>query len=205
MSNENEPKVNIEKIRELVAETRIVGHHDAAKSQIDQAIFLWFHRDHKYVVSDETSLHTLTIAVQGILWAYAHDSRQQPSRVAQAIESDPKHSRLKDSHNFFKHGSVGRKEKGKRKAVSHFPSLTDLFLADNVTTFNRLFMKSSPLMDMFVLRYSLTFPESGISVKTLEMKLIGSGHDLKTLASLNRKDFYELVGPYAIENLKAGR
>lgn len=125
--------------------------------------------------------------------------------MAQAIESDPKHSKLKDPQNFFKHGNVGRKEKAKREAVSHLPSLTDFFLADNATTFNRLFMMSSPLMDMFIFRYSLTFPESGISLKTLEMKLVGGGHDLETLADINRIDFYELVASYAIANLREHR
>ena len=189
---------------ELVASMRIVGHEEAAKGQLEQAIFLWFHKDDPYVISEATAIHTLAVAVQGVLWAYAHDSQQRPSGVAQRIENLPpeQRARLRDPQNFFKHGNVGRKEKAKRKAVSHLPDLTDFFLGDNVCTFNRLFKLSSGLLDTFLLRYSLSFPKSGISLKTLEMKLVSSGHDLKAVAGLNRKGFYEFVSPYAVANLR---
>ena len=186
---------------------RIVGHEEAAKGQLEQALFLWFHKDDQHIVLDASSIHTLAFAVQGILWAYAHDSQQRPSKVTQTIEKLPpdQRARLIDPQNFFKHGNVGRKEKAKRKAVPHLPDLTDFFLADNVWTFNRLFMRSSRLMDTFLRRYSFSFPKSGISLKTLEMKLVSSGHDLKAVAGLNRKGFYELVSTYAVANLREQR
>ena len=146
------------------------------------------------------AIHTLAIAVMGVLWAYAHKLRQRPSAVAQMIESNPALTRIKDPQNFFKHGNTGRKKRVSR--VAHFPEITDLILADNVSTFNRLFMISNPLMETFLLRYALSFPESGIKLKALEMKLVGSGHDLSALAKLNRKAFYELVIPYSLENLR---
>jgi hypothetical protein len=198
----NEETITDKTLLELIASVRIVGHEDAAKGQLEQALFIWFHRDDPYVVSEATAIHTLAVAVQGVLWAYAHDSRQQPSKLTQRIQKMPpdQRARLIDTQNFFKHGSVGRKEKAKRKAVSHLPDLTDFFLVDNVCTYNRLFMRSSGLMDTFLLRYSLSFPKSGISLKTLEMKLVSSSYDLKEVAGLNRKGFYEFVSPYAVAN-----
>lgn len=189
---------------ELAASVRIVGHQQAAKGQLEQAIFLWFHKGDEFVLSDATAIHTLGIAVQGILWAYAHDSRQRPSTVKQALEKmDPEQrAPLIDPQNFFKHGNVGRKEKGKRKAVSHLPDATDLFLCDDVCTFGRLFGISSGYMDTFLLRYSLSFPKSGIRLHTLEMKLISSGFNIQTLAALDRKSFFDLVSPYAAANLR---
>lgn len=206
----NEETITGKTLLELIASVRIVGHEEAAKGQLEQAIFLWFHKDDPYVVSDAAAIHTLAVAVQGILWAYAHDSRQRPSRVTQRIEKLRKsrpdqRARLINSQNFFKHGNVGRKEKGERKAVSHLPDLTDLFLADDICTFNRLFMRSSALMDTFLLLYSLYFTKSGINLKTLEIKLVSSGHDLEAVAALNRKDFYEFVSPYAVVNLREQR
>ena len=200
----NDETITDKTLLELLATVRIVGHEAAAKSQLEQAIFLWFHKDDPRVFSDETSVHTLAAAVQGILWAYAHDSRQRPSRLRQKIENLPadEYATIVDSQNFFKHGGTGRKEeKGKRKAVSHLPDLTELFLADNICTFNRLFKISSAFMDMFLLRYSLSFPKSGIRLKTLEIKLVGSGYDLEAVAALDRKAFDEFVNPYALANL----
>lgn len=206
MSNQNKPQpVTIETIQKLVEEMRVVSHYDAAKSQLDQAIFLWFHRDHEYVLSDPTAIHTLAVAVQGILWAYAHDSRQKPSAMAQQIYTNREHAKLKDPQNFFKHGNVGRKEKGRRKAVSHLPSLTDFFLADNIVTHNRLFKMTTPLMDMFLVRYGMRFPESGVSLETLAVKLLDAGYDSATLLGFDRKAFYELVAPHAIANIKRER
>ena len=72
-------------------------------------------------------------------------------------------------------------------------------MADNVGMFNRLFGITSALLELFLLRYSLSFPTSGISLKTFEMKLIERGHDLQALAKLGRREFYETVLPYAIE------
>ncbi|HMG04110.1 MAG TPA: hypothetical protein VK581_01535 [Chthoniobacterales bacterium] len=203
----NEETVTNKTLLELIADMRIVGHKEAARGQLEQAIFLWFHKDDSYVVSDASAIHTLTVAVQGILWAYAHDSRQRPSTLRQMIENMPpaQYAGIVDSQNFFKHGSTGRKEKGKRKAVSHLPDLSDFFLADNVCTFNRLFFISSPLLDMFRLRYSLSFPRSRINIETLEMKLVSSGHELEVVAALNRKAFYEFVAPYAVANLREQR
>jgi hypothetical protein len=189
---------------DIVASMQIVGHQQASKEQLEQAIFLWFHKDVPGIFSAITAIHTLAVAVQGILWAYAHDSRQQPPKLAQTIEKMPpeQRARLRDPQNFFKHGNVGRKEKEKRKAVSHLPDLTDLFLVDDVCAYNRLFMRSSGLMDAFLFRYWLTFPESGIRIKTLEIKLIGLGANLETLRGLDRKTFYDFVTPYATENLR---
>jgi hypothetical protein len=197
-------KISKEELLHMIASRRTVGHKDAARGQLEQALFLWFHKDDPHVVSDHSSIHTLAVAVQGVLSTYAKKSRprQPPPMFTQMIEGNrAKLDRLKDTQNFFKHGGFGRR-KEKPKSVAHLPDLTDMILADNVSAFNRLFRSTSALMDLFLLRYSWSFPASGISIKTLEMKLISSGHDLKTLAGLNRKEFYEFISPYAVANLR---
>jgi hypothetical protein len=57
-------------------------------------------------------------------------------------------------------------------------------------------------MDLFLLRYSWSFPANGIRIKTLEMKLVSCGHDLKALAILNREEFYQIISPHAVDNLR---
>lgn len=147
------------------------------------------------------------MAALGVLWAYSHDTRQRPSVVAQKIlkKGDPQRPQFIDAQNFFKHGNVGRKEQGKRKAVPYLPDLTDLVLADDICTFTRLFGISSGLMDTFLLHYSLANRRSGIRIETLEMKLVRCGHDLEALARLDRKSFYDLVSLNAVANLREQR
>ena len=203
-----EQPITEEALLELLATVRIVGFEEAARGQLEQALFLWFHKDDPSVISDASAIHTLAVAVQGVLWTYAHESRQRPSTLRQKIENLPaeQYANIVDSQNFLKHGGTGRKEeKGKRKAVSHLPGLTNFFLADNVCTFNRLFMRSSGLQDTFLLRYSLSFPATKIRLKTLEVKLISSGHALEAISALDRKTFYEFVNPYAVANLHEQR
>lgn len=185
----------------MISSRRVVDHEAAAKGQLEQALFLWFHKDDPHVVSDHSAIHTLAVAVQGVLSTYAHKSRRRPPAVVQAMKRDPeKLSGLKDTQNFFKHGEFGKKEKP--KSVAHLPDLTDMILADNACTFNRLFLRSSALIDMFLLRYGWSNPLSRVSIKTLEMKLVGNGYDLKALATLDRKTFYEVIGPYAVLNIR---
>ena len=186
----------------MILSIRHVGLEEAAIRQLEQAIFLWFHKDDKYVVSEASAIHTLALAVQGILWAYAHDSRQRPSPLTQRIEKLPpvERAKFRDAQNFFKHGSVGRL--GKRKSVPHLPDMTDFFLADDVCTFNQLFGRSSGILYTFLFRYLLSFPKCGVRLKTLEMKLITSGSYLQAVAALDRIAFYQLVAPMAAANLR---
>jgi hypothetical protein len=203
----DELKINDKTLSDLIASVQKIGHEAAAKGQIEQAIFLWFHKDDRHVVSEPAAIHTLAMAAQGVLWAYSHDARQRPSVVAQKIQAkgDPHRAQFVDALNFFKHGNVGRKEKGKRKAVGYLPDLTDLVLADDICTFNRLFMISSGLMDAFLLRFSLDNPRCGVRVETLEKKLFSEGYDLQTIARFDRKSFYDIVCPCAADNLREQR
>jgi hypothetical protein len=209
MSNTDSPdQITVEALVEILSTRRVVTHEQAAKSQLEQAIFLWFHKDDSQIVSDPTSIHTLAMAVEGILWEYAHDSRQQPSKLTQTVEKldAPERANIRDSQNFFKHGNTGRTtERGKRKAVPHLAHITDLFLADCCGTFTRLFMRSSALIDMYLFRYSLEHPKSGIVMKALQVKLIRSGYALDAVAKLDRNSFYEFVSPYAVATLREER
>ena len=186
-------------ILELLASLRHVTQKDAAKGQLETAIWLWFHAEDIGTIYDPTSVHTLTVAVQGILTAVARDKGVEPSNVVKITEKQPEKIRdwIRNPQNFFKHGKF--KRMGRGKIVPHLPDLTELFLADNIGAFNRVFKLSSPILDLYLFRYSLTFPESKVSLKTFEVELIKRGYDLGELARLDRIGFYQTVAPILIE------
>jgi len=78
------------------------------------------------------------------------------------------------------------------------PALTDMILADNIGTFNRLFGISTPLMDLFLLRYGWSFPESKISLKTLEIEL-SKRIQIEEAKRLNRIRFLKVLLPLIVE------
>lgn len=176
-----------------LASIKLVTRKQAAKQQLETAIWLWFHLGLKSVVADTASVHTLAVASQGVISAISRDSNQDPSMLMKAIKSQPADMQewLRNPQNFFKHGNyTGR---GKQKGVTHQADLTEVILADNAMTFNRLYQVSTPLLDMFLLRFSLTFPESQVSLKTLEIELTRRGFVLKSLAAVERKRFYDVL------------
>src|SRR5439155_13652745 len=116
-----------------------------------------------------------------------------PSPFLKALKRQPPKVQdwIRNPQNFFKHGHYGERGK-KRQTVPHLPDLTDMILADNIGTFGRLFGVSTPLMDLFLLRYSWSFPESKISLKTLEIEL-SKRIQIKEAARLSRIDFLKLL------------
>jgi hypothetical protein len=82
--------------------------------------------------------------------------------------------------------------------VSHSPDLTDMILADNIGTYGRLFGTSTPLMDLFLLRYSWSFPESRISLKTLEVEL-AKRIKIEEATRLNRVRFLKVLLPLIVK------
>jgi hypothetical protein len=63
----------------LINSCQVVGHEQAAKGQLEQAIWLWFHQANQAVVVNLTSIHTLSIAAQGVLAEVARASKKKPS------------------------------------------------------------------------------------------------------------------------------
>ena len=150
-------------------------------------------------MSDAASIHTLAVAVQGILSKVAIDKKVPPSPFMKAVNAQPKKFRewLRNPQNFFKHGAY--RSAPKARLVSHDPGMTEMILSDNVGTYNRLFGVSTPLLDLFLFRYSLVFPETKISLKSIEIKIVERGVDLQHLVRLDRIRFLEVVLPLITE------
>ncbi len=173
---------------------------EAAKGQLETAIWLWFHRDDERTVSDAVSIHTLATAAQGVLMSIARDKKVEPSGLVKLMKKAPQV--IRNPQNFFKHGDYTGLPK--HKTVSHSPDLTDMILADNIGTYSRLFGTSTPLMDLFLLRYSWSFPESKVSLKTLEIEL-AKRIKIKEAARLSRIRFLEILLPLIVEITAVGR
>jgi hypothetical protein len=189
---------------ELLASLKFVTQKEAAKAQLETAIWLWFHEHDSTVVSDPTSIHTLAVAAQGVISTIIADRKAEPSPFMKAVERQPEKVRawFRNPQNFFKHGRY--RDQRKRKYVPHLPNLTELILADNIGTFNRLFRFSSPLLDLFLLRYSLSFPESKISLKTVEAQLV-QRVKIEEITKLGRREFFDVVVPLLVEFTAAQR
>ena len=60
---------------ELLASLKSVTREDAAKDQLEGAIWLWFHEDDQSTVSVPISIHTLAVAAQGVLTSIAREKK----------------------------------------------------------------------------------------------------------------------------------
>ena len=165
-----------------------ITREDAAKGQLETAIWLWFHD------GDASSIHTLAVAAQGILTAVTRDKRAEPSNLAKGLRLQPERLQewLRNPQNFFKHGNYrGQKNK---ELVPHVPDMTELILADNAGTFHRLFGFSTPLLDLFLLRYSLSFPKSKVAMEATKVKIVQS-IKIEDAQRLGRSEFYDRILP----------
>ncbi len=106
--------------------------------------------------------------------------------------------------NFYKHGHYG--ERGHKKdQVMQVPDYTEMVMADNISTCWRLFKTTSPLLDLFILRFSMEFPGSKVSLENIEVKFVERGYDMKMLASVSRIGFLKIVLPLLVEFSAADR
>src|SRR5207247_2863277 len=109
-----------------------ITRKDAATSQLERAILLWFEAK----VSDLPAVHTLTVAVQGVLTTLCRDIKIPISSLVQMIETQPKRIRegLRSPQNFFKHGYHKQKKRYK-DVVAYSYEMTNLLLMDDVETY----------------------------------------------------------------------
>jgi hypothetical protein len=168
-----------------------ITRKEAARSQLDRAILLWFEAE----VADLPAIHTLTVAVQGVLTALCRDMKVPISKLVAGIDAQPKRVRetLRSPQNFFKHGNHKQKQQYK-DIVSYSHQMTDLFLMDDVETYHRLFGSASVLMVCLALRYSFENP-SALPMKQTKAKL-GQRLDIGSLEKLRKPDFFKVVLPH---------
>lgn len=180
-------------IERLLSSLEHVTAEQAAKAQLETAVWLWFHQDHHGVPYEPVAIHTLVSAVQGLLHQIARDTGQQPSRLAVRMSAtkDKEAAILRRAQNFYKHGTYTGKSKH-RRSVANIPDMTEMMLADNVGTYNRLFRRTSPLLELFLLRYSWSYPASKVRLKTLEVEL-GKRLDIEKVRQLRSTRFYQAL------------
>jgi hypothetical protein len=196
--------MNTEEFLELLASLKSVTREEAAKDQLEGAIWLWFHEDDETSISVPVSVHTLAVAAQGVLASIAREKKVEPSSFFNVLEQQSKAAQehLRMPQNYFKHGHF--KGRGKRDSIYHTSELTEVILADSIGMFSRIFKTSTPLLDTFLVRFSWSFPKSKIVLNALESEL-SKRIKIEEASRLNRIQFLKTVLPMIVEITAADR
>jgi hypothetical protein len=167
-----------------------ITRREAARSQLDRAILLWFGSE----IAELPSVHTLTIASQGVLSALCRDMKVPISKLVTWLDSQPRRVRdqIRSPQNFFKHGHHKQKQKYK-DIVNYTPELTEMFLVDAVEAYHCLFGSASALMLCFALRFSFDHP-TALPMKETKAKLAKSV-EVEKLGELRKPEFLNKVLP----------
>jgi hypothetical protein len=191
-------------IERLLLSLENVTAEQAAKAQLETAVWLWFHQDHRGVPYEPAAIHTLASAVQGLLHQIARDTGQQPSRLAIRMSAKDKNAAiLRRAQNFYKHGTYTGKSK-QRRSVANIPDMTEMMLADNIGTYNRLFRRTTPLLELFLLRYSWSYPASKVRLKALEVELV-KRLDIEKVRPFGPSRFYQTLIEVVVEIARTGK
>lgn len=168
-----------------------ITRKEAARSQLDRAILLWFEDEE----ADLPAIHTLTVAVQGVLTTLCRDMKRPTSKLVGWIDAQPKRVReiLRSPQNFFKHGYHKQQQRYK-DIVAYRPQMTDLFLMGNIETYHRLFGSASVLMLCFALRYSFENP-SALPMSQTKSKL-AKRIEIEKLTELRKPQFFKTIVPH---------
>lgn len=168
-----------------------ISRREAARSQLDRAILLWFEAE----IADLPAIHTLAVAVQGILTALCRDMKVEKSRIVSWIESKPRRTQeeMRSPQNFFKHGYHKQKRNPEKDVVTYSEGMTEMFLIENVEAYHRLFDGASALMVAYAVWFSFKYPEAfpGKELKQTLAREI----DLNVLSKLRKPKFLNTVLP----------
>ncbi len=113
-----------------------ITRQQAAENQLDRAIWLWFGDN----ASDWPSIHTLTVAAQGVLAAACRGANLPQSKLVTSLKSKPRgfQDAMLSPQNFFKHG-YHKQKKRKPDLLGYAPEVIEVYVMDNIETYNRLF------------------------------------------------------------------
>lgn len=173
-----------------------VTRRQAVRSQLETTILLWF----KGETADLPAIHTLTVAVQGVLTALCIDMKKPISKIVEHIASlsDREQQIMRSPQNFFKHGHHKQKHRD-QDVVTYAHEMTDLFLLDNVETYHRLFGSSSALMVCYALKFSFEHPKALPMEVTKER--LARHTDVEVLRKLRKPEFIGKVLPILTKSL----
>jgi hypothetical protein len=170
--------------------SRRFSRHEIAKNELERAISLWFEGR----VADSPSVHTLTVAAQGVLDALCRDMKIPRSKLVVSVESKSERVRkmLRNPQNFFKHGHHYH-AKSDKDHVAFPPVITDGFIMDNVETYTRLFGAVSAIMVCFTLRFWYENPITRSAKKTQAVLI--KRLRVKNPGEVGRREFLRRVLP----------
>jgi hypothetical protein len=162
----------------------IVTKASAARSQLETAIQLWFDD------ADPVSIHTLAVAAHDCFDALGRRIGKS-SRWHELMAARPRKVQKQSAYaqNFFKHGF-----KDLKKQARYMPFHGEVLLFDAAICHEAIFQKVTPLMEAFLLRFAMSFPEF-VTVDVGQLIKSKTGLVIDDIAPLNRSDFLKRVLP----------
>ena len=130
-------------------DTVLVTKLSAARSQLESAIWLWFNE------VDPVCAHTLAVAAHDCFNALVKHAVGKPSELQRWLtdKSKGRQKRVRETQNFFKHGSR------KLKATVRLHSIdSEAFMMDAVMSFEVLTKERSALMRLYGQRFLYEHP-----------------------------------------------
>jgi hypothetical protein len=169
------------------AETVFVTKLSAARSQLESAIWLWFHE------VDPVSIHTLAVAAHDCFNALVKHAVGKPSNLQQwlAEESEGRRKRIRIAQNFFKHGSFDLKAEIPLHSID-----TEAFMMDAVMSFEILTKERSALMRLYGQRFLYEHPTL---ITEEAVPVFEKNAEVHQLFDSSRKEFFERLYPIFVQ------
>jgi len=170
---------------------RKISKLDAAKTQLETAIHLFFHN------SDPVSIHTLTAAAYNILRDICKN-RGYPyvlikgSSLQYVIPGKEKKylNAVNQAENFFKHADNDPEE-----ILNFNPSQTEILIYDACKIYQEITKKINPLCHLFQVWFMAENPDLFKFPKDMEKQIIMIR---EAKAHENKKFYYEIMFPIAM-------
>lgn len=159
-----------------------VNKIEAAASQLDSAIFLWFNN------GDPISVHTLVVAAEDCFAALLRLRGRTSTVMRDWLSAQPQavQKELCDTKNFFKHGA-----KNTKREVLLSPFYTEMLMFDCVVQCGWIY-PHTPLMRA----YSVWFGSDHLAILKRELHgYIAEGINAKEFTGLNRSEFLDKILP----------
>jgi hypothetical protein len=159
----------------------MVTKPSAATSQLETAIQLWF------LNGDPVSIHTLAVAANDCFNALSKLSGKT-SLSTEWLKSQSKRiqQRTTEAQNFFKHGL-----RHPNKRLQYMPFHSELLMFDSALSYEYLFKRMRPLMELFMLRFAISHPEVlSVDVGAL---VEATGFAIDEIAPLSRPEFFKKI------------
>ena len=165
---------------------QIIRKIDAARSQLDTAITLWFHE------ADPVSIHTLACSAHQILYDINQHRKGPELLFDSALIKDEFRNLAKKylhkHYNFFKHANKDPDPEG----ILEFDTfVTELFVMFAIRALNALGIKANTLHSAFITFFSLQHPhlltEKGRQFFTHNIP----SEQLADIRNLRRHEFFE--------------